>query len=250
MNVLIVEDEKPAADKLVRLLKETKEQINVVDVLTSVEKTAKWFLNKIPVDLIFMDIELEDGNCFEIFEICSVQTPVIFTTAYDEYTLKAFKVNSVDYLLKPIASEELEKAIEKYKTIHLKNEIGKDLLAIIDQMKPKKKERFLVKIGDRLKSIQIADVICFYIEERCTFLMTSSGKNYPLDFSLDKLEQMIDPGVFFRVNRNVIVCAESIRDIVSYSSSRLKLTIAHWKESEPLIVSRERVAEFKQWMDR
>ncbi|MCC8173298.1 MAG: LytTR family DNA-binding domain-containing protein [Odoribacter sp.] len=250
MKVLIIEDEQPAAQKLIRLLKEINRHIEILDVLPSVEKSINWFHNNPAPELIFMDIQLEEGVSFEIFENCEIKTPVIFTTAYDEYTLKAFKVNSVDYLLKPIIPEELKSAFNKFHTFHKQPTDYNKRDTIIQQLQPVKKERFLIKIGEHYRSIPISDICCFYIKERYTFIFTHAGKNYPIDYSLDKIEQMIDNKLFFRINRNFILNFYAIEDILAYSSSRLKITLANWKEKDEIIVSRERVNEFKEWMDR
>ncbi len=248
MKVLIIEDEKPASQKLMRLLKETKADIEIIAVLKSVEQSINWFLENPQPDLIFMDIQLEDGICFEIFENSKIQTPIIFTTAYDEYTLKAFKVNSVDYLLKPIDPEELKNAIDKF-NIHYNQADYKRIESIIKQLQPDIKERFLVKIGVHYKPIPTSKINCFYINERCNFIQTDTGKNYPLDFSLDKIEQLIDLKLFFRVSRNFIVNLNAIDDIIAYSTNRLKIILKNRTEKNDIIVSRERVADFKKWME-
>ena len=248
MKILIIEDEKPASLKLVRLLKEISPDIETVAVLKSVEQSINWFLENPKPDLIFMDIQLEDGICFEIFENSKIQTPIIFTTAYDEYTLKAFKVNSVDYLLKPVDSEELKNALNKF-NVHYNHPDYTRFESIIEQLKPNKKERFLVKIGVHYKPILTSKISCFYVKERCNFIQTDTGKNYPVDFSLDKIEQLIDLRMFFRVSRNFIVNLHAIDDIIAYSSNRLKIILKNGTEKDEIIVSRERVADFKKWME-
>ena len=249
MRVLLIEDEKPASQKLIRLLGEINPDIEIVDVLKSVEQSINWFLHNPKPDLIFMDIQLEDGICFEIFESTQVHTPIIFTTAYDEYTLRAFKVNSIDYLLKPVDSDELKNAIEKFKT-HFTKTGAVELESILNQLRPKTKERFLIKIGEHFKSVQTSMINCFYIKERCNFIHVDKGKNYPIDYSLDRMEQLIDSKSFFRVSRNFIINFHAIQDIVAYSSNRLKIILKDWTEKEDIIVSRERVSDFKEWMDR
>ncbi|HRX68767.1 MAG TPA: LytTR family DNA-binding domain-containing protein, partial [Tenuifilaceae bacterium] len=174
---------------------------------------------------------------------------IIFTTAYDEYTLKAFKVNSVDYLLKPIDSDELKYAINKFDTHYKQNDDAK-LESIINQLQPNTKERFLIKIGEHYKSVQTSIINCFYIKERCNFIHVNEGRNYPIDYSLDKIEQLIDSKSFFRINRNLIINYSAIQDIIAYSSNRLKIIVKNWTEKEDIIVSRERVSDFKEWMDR
>jgi len=253
MKVLIIEDERPAAQKLIRILKEIDLRIEIVDVIRSVEQAVNWFQENPNPELIFMDIQLEDGLCFDIFENYRIDIPVIFTTAYDEYTLKAFKINSVDYLLKPIDQKELKSAIEKFTFFHQFGTLGTDcskLESVIKQFQPQQKERFLVKIGVHFKSIPASAINCFYINERCSFLFTDAAKSYPLDYSLDKIEQLIDTKLFFRINRDFIVNFYAIRDMIAYSSSRLKIIIADWTEKEEIIVSRKRVADFKDWIDR
>lgn len=249
MRVLIIEDEKPASQKLIRLLKDLSPEIEVIDVLKSVEQSINWFLENPKPDLIFMDIQLEDGICFEIFENNKIQTPIIFTTAYDEYSLKAFKVNSIDYLLKPIDSYELKNAINKFNVLHNQIDYTK-LESIVKQLQPSTKERFLIKVGEHYKSIQTSKINCFYIKERCNFIHVEMGKNYPIDYSLDKIEQLIDSKSFFRISRNFIINFLAIQDIIAYSSNRLKIILKDWTEKDDIIVSRERVADFKEWMDR
>lgn len=250
MIVLIIEDERPAAHKLIRLLEEADPGIEIAGVLKSVEETINWFQNNLPPDLVFMDIQLEDGTCFEIFENYDLKTPVVFTTAYDQYSLKAFKVNSVDYLLKPIDPDELKNAIEKYREFHSEtNDFGK-LESLINQLKPRTKERFLIKVGEHYRSIPTSSINCFYIKERCNFVNADNGKHYAIDYSLDKIEQIVDPVLFFRINRNFIINFSAIKDIIAYSSSRLKIILANWADKDEILVSRERVAKFKKWMDR
>jgi DNA-binding LytR/AlgR family response regulator len=250
MKVLIIEDEQPASQKLIRLLKEIDSDIEIIDVLKSVEQTINWFLkNSIP-DLIFMDIQLEDGICFDIFEKSDINTPVIFTTAYDEYTLKAFKVNSVDYLLKPIIFEELKNAIKKFKELHTPKTDFTKFESIFNQLQSKTKERFLIKIGEHFRSVPTSDINCFYIKERCNFIFIDNGKNYPIEYSLEKIEQLVNSKLFFRINRNFIINFSAIQDIIAYSANRLKIILANWTEKDEILVSRERVAEFKEWIDR
>lgn len=249
MRVLIIEDERPASQKLVRLIQGIDSDIEIVDILESVERATNWLLSHKHPELIFMDIQLNDGICFEIFENCDIKIPVIFTTAYNEYTLKAFKVNSVDYLLKPINSDELKNAINKFENVHKTIDFSK-IEPIINQFTQKNKERFLIKIGNHFKSIQISNINCFFIKERCNFINVGKGQNYAIDYSLDNVEQLIDSKMFFRINRNMIVNFSAIQDIIAYSSNRLKIVIINWAEKDLVLVSRERVVDFKKWMDR
>lgn len=251
MNVLITENEKPAVEALVRLLKKLDTGINVIGITESVESTINWFQSNPNPDLILMDIQLDDGLCFELFETMKIEIPVIFTTAYDEYMLSAFKVNSVDYLLKPIEEENLRIAIEKFKSIHyapsVKSEVIKQLL---NQLNKGYKNRFLIKVGEHYKSITDNEIACFYILERATFLRTSYDKDYAIDYSLDNLQQTLDPHKFFRINRNCIININEISDIINYSSSRLKIKLKSTKPIYDIIVSKDKVREFKKWIDK
>lgn len=249
MNVLITENETPAVEGLIRLLKKINAGINVIGITESVEATINWFQSNPNPDLIFMDIQLDDGLCFELFEIIKIEIPVIFTTAYDEYMLSAFKVNSVDYLLKPIDENNLRGAIEKFESIHYKASLKSDVIKqVLNELNRGYKYRFLIKVGEHYKSIPDSDISCFYIQERAVFIRTSFDKDYAIDYSLDNLQRMIDPEKFFRINRNCIVNVNKIDDILSYSSSRLKIKLLSNKPIQDLIVSKEKVKEFKQWI--
>ena len=250
MKILIIEDELPAQQKLERFLKTIGTDLSIDALLTSVEEATNWISEQPPSDLIFMDIRLEDGLCFEIFENVKVETPVIFITAYDEYAIKAFKVNSVDYLIKPLDFGELKNAIEKFKSIHFSNNQNQNLRSLLATMIPASKKRFLVKIGGHYKSIQVDDIHYFFIAERNNFMVTDNGKIYPMDYSLDQAEKLLDRKRFFRINRTYIVNIKAIQDIVEYSSSRLKLKVAGQQESDDMIISRDRVRDFKQWMSQ
>jgi DNA-binding LytR/AlgR family response regulator len=250
MQVLIIEDESPAVSKLKRMLQDLDPDIRILDALSTVEASINWLTENQPPDLVFLDIQLEDGLCFEIFENIKINTPVIFTTAYDKYALDAFKVNSVDYLLKPFNEEALEKAIEKYKTVFKVKIDPSRVEKLINQFQPAKKERFLIKIGEHYRSVKVSDINAFYIKERYNFILTKKGQNLPIDYSLDKLEQQIDSSKFFRANRNIIISQDAISDIIAYSSSRLKIKLDGWSEEDDILISRDRVAAFKRWMDR
>lgn len=249
MKVVIVEDERLAAEKLQRTLKLVDSEIEIIKVLETVEESVNWFSENSSPDLIFMDIQLDDGISFEIFDSVKIESPVIFTTAFDEYAIRAFKVNSVDYLLKPIEKQALETALEKFKNIYSGKEIGIKISKVIEQISKSYKSRFLVKVGIHYQSVPIENISCFFVEERCSFLKTKNGKNYDLDYSLDQIHKLVDPELFFRINRNFIVNMNSIIEILSYSTSRLKLKL-ETSSSEDLTVSRDKVADFKRWMDR
>lgn len=250
MKALIIEDERPASQKLQRMLNELDETMEIAGPLESVEDSINWFLSNPAPDLVFMDIQLEDGLCFDIFENIRIKTPVIFTTAYDNYALKAFKVNSVDYLLKPIDKQELKNSLDKFKNIHAGNIDFSRLEKVLDRINPERKERLLIKTGMHYRSIQITEINCFFTRERSVFINTGGKNDYAVDFSLDKAEKMTDPQRFFRLNRNYIVNFTAIKDIIAYSSCRLKIIIDGCHRDKDIIVSRERVADFKKWMDR
>lgn len=252
MNVLIIEDEKPAARRLARMLKEL--DIEAQTMLHSVEESLNWFQNNEHPDLIFLDIQLSDGLSFEIFEEIPVNSAIIFTTAYDEYALKAFKLNSIDYLLKPIDEDELSIAVEKYKNQKPKesdlqvniDDIRRLLINPIDR---KYKKRFTIKIGQHIKIIHVDEIECFYSENKATYIHTKENRNYLLDHSLEHWQDQLDPEHFFRVNRTFIIHINAIKDIIAYTNSRLKLQLHTYKDME-IIVSRERVKDFKNWIDR
>mgnify|MGYP003624135396 CR=1 FL=1 len=251
MNVLIIEDEKPSARRLQRMLASIQVQAEVM--LHSVEESITWFKNNEHPDLIFLDIQLSDGLSFEIFETIDIQSAVIFTTAYDEYALQAFKLNSIDYLLKPIDADELEKAVKKYQdrvpkqqavTIDF-NDIKKLLVNPIDR---EYKKRFSVKVGQHLKLINIEDIECFYSENKGTYVYTTEGRSYLLDTTLELLENELEPQTFFRINRKFFVNINAIKDMVSYTNSRLQIKLNSYKDDE-VIVARERVKDFKAWLE-
>lgn len=252
IKVVIIEDEKIAARRLERLL--TKYEITIIEKLTSVENSIKWFLTNEHPDLIFLDIQLSDGLSFEIFENINIESQIIFTTAFDEYAIKAFKLNSIDYLLKPINEEELAIAIKKYRKFNIKNTspIDNNQLNKIKELlyKPqeKYKERFVIKIGAHIKAISISDIECFYSENKATYVLTNDNKNYLIDYSLEQLKTIISPKTFHRVNRQFIININSMKDIISYSNSRLQITLSHYNNHE-IIVSRERVKDFKLWLE-
>ena len=250
MNVLIVENEKPAANGLSGLLNKIAPEIKIMGITESVEATINWIqLNPYP-DLIFMDIQLDDGLCFELFESVKLDIPVIFTTAYDSYVLPAFKVNSVDYLLKPIEETALRNAIDKFKSIHYKNSVKNEVLQqLLKELNKGYKTRFLIKVGEHYKSVMDNEISCFYILERATFVRTNAKKDYPIDYSLEQLQKLIDPDKFFRINRNFIVNINAITDIVRYSSSRLCIKLDD-QPVDDLIVSKDKTSEFKRWIDK
>lgn len=251
MRILVVENERLAADRIIRLLKKLDDSVVISGITETVEGAINWLqINPLP-DLIMMDIQLDDGLCFEIFETIKVETPVIFTTAYDEYTLKAFKVNSVDYLLKPVEENQLRTALNKFRKIYDGKYSEKpDYYQIIRELTSHFKSRFLVKIGERYRSVHVNEINYFYIIERSVFLKDLNGKEYSLDYSLEQIQNILDPDNFFRINRDCIVNINSVMTMYSYSSSRLQLTLKNEGQNDKFIVSRERVKDFKKWIDK
>lgn len=251
MNVIIIEDEKPSARRLQRMLKSL--DVEAETMLHSVEEAVDWFQNSEHPDLIFLDIQLSDGLSFEIFEAIDINSAVIFTTAYDEYALQAFKLNSIDYLLKPIDEDDLKTAVKKFKERAPKkqsvtldfNDIKKLLVNPIER---EYKKRFSVKVGQHLKLINIEDIECIYSENKGTYAHTNEGRNYLLDMTLDQLEDELEPHVFFRVSRKFYVNINAIKDIISYTNSRLQIKLNRYNEQE-VIVARERVKDFKNWLE-
>jgi DNA-binding LytR/AlgR family response regulator len=251
MNLLIIENEKPASDRLIRILTRIDKTITVLGVIETVEEAINRLQEKPQPDVILMDIQLDDGLCFEIFETIRVDIPIIFTTAYDEYTLRAFKVNSIDYLLKPVDENLLKSALAKFKKLYADNDpFKRDFKQLIYEFRNQYKSRFLIKIGDKYRSVPVSEISHFYICERSVFLCDFQGKNYGIDNSLDQLHSVLDPRKFFRINRECIVNINAITLMQSYSSSRLQLTVNNKEKSDLFVVSREKVADFKRWIDR
>ncbi|MDT0552196.1 LytR/AlgR family response regulator transcription factor [Urechidicola vernalis] len=250
MKVIIVEDEKPSARRLSRMLAEIN--IETQAMLHSVEESVAYFKDNEHPDLIMLDIQLSDGLSFEIFDQVEVNSAIIFTTAYDEYALKAFKLNSIDYLLKPIDDEELSNAIDKFKLNRPeKHNLQVDLEQIkkllVNPLDKTFKKRFTIKVGQHIKIVPIDEIECFYSENKGSYLFTSSKRDYLIDYSLEELETELDPTKFFRVSRKFYVNLDAIKDIVSYTNSRLKVILNNYSENE-IIVSREKVKDFKKWI--
>lgn len=243
MKVVIIEDEKPAA----RLLKRKVESLNckVIAVLSSVNESIEWFLTNEHPDLVLVDIQLSDGLSFEIFEQLTINSSIIFTTAYDEYALKAFKLNSIDYLLKPIDENELKAALEKFTSLQTPFS-QQNLHAVYNK---EYKKRFVVKTGNIIKIIDSNDIECFYSAFKSSFLTTTEGRSFLLDDSLENIEKDVNPDLFFRVNRQFLIALTAIKEISIYSNSRLKIILNNYKDEE-IIVSRERVQAFKHWISK
>jgi len=255
MKILIVEDEKPAIEKLEHLLLKYDEEIEIVGKCYSVDQTVKWINDpKNHADLMFLDIQLTDGLSFEIFERTNVNTPVIFITAYNEYALQAFKVNSIDYLLKPLNYDDLYNSMEKIKVMRENLPANKErihydeLNRVLLQMNKTYKNRFLVKVGDHIKSIKAENISLFYAEGRTVFIITNKQNKYIIDYTLEELEKSLDPDIFFRPNRSFIVNINAIKDVVVYSNSRLMILLNENFEKE-IIVSRDKVVQLKTWFE-
>ncbi len=256
MKVLIIEDEAPASRRLQKLIGEIDTTIEVITVLDSIESSVAWLQQNPTPEVIFMDIQLADGVSFEIFEQIKIQTPIIFTTAYDEFSLRAFKVNSIDYLLKPINKEELAQSIHKFQqlkdhlsTDHYQQQLGN----LLDSLQPNKasyKNRFLVKLGDRLESVSEENIGYFQARDKMVLLITQNGKKYPVDYSLDDLERLLHPDYFFRINRQFVVRIDAIQSIHSYFHGKLKIVLAPKVNDQDIVISREKSAQFKQWLDQ
>ena len=251
MKAIIIEDEKLSAEHLLTLLQKIDPEIHVNARFDSVKKSVEAFKKGIDADLLFVDVHLADGISFDIFSRVAVNTPVIFTTAYDEYAIKAFKINSIDYLLKPVGLADLKVALDKFKKLNGSRQeiLLENISTAYKQITKQYKTRFMVKTGDSISSIKTEDIAHFISEDGLVMLATLSGKRYAIDYTLDTLETLISPDVFFRMNRKVLIHIGSIQKVNSYFNSRLKLASAVLAEDD-CIVSRERVNDFKAWLDR
>ncbi len=253
MRVLIIEDEVMAAERLEAMIRKAIPGVEILGILDSISSAVPWFTENEAPDLAFFDIQLADGLSFEVFEKAEVGCPVIFTTAFDEYALKAFKVNSIDYLLKPIDYDELKTAIDKYRSLNDGQPISipssRDIDAVLKMLTRKYKTRFVVKVGERIRSVPVEEIQCFYSMDKASYLQTADNRHYVMDDSLEQVEGLVDPEKYFRVSRKFIIALEAIEDIISYSNSRLKISLKQPAE-EDIIVSREKVKEFKGWLER
>ena len=249
INILIIEDEEPAANRLKKMVTELEPDANVLDNIVSVNSAIAWFKQNPSPDLIFSDIQLSDGLSFDIFKNVAVQCPVIFITAYDQYAIDAFKVNSIDYLLKPIKKDDLQVAINKFKKLN-KSESSLDInkiLEVFNQPKAGYKTRFIVRYGEHIKTIKIENTAYFYTEDKINFLITNEGRRYTIDYNLDALENTLDPKTFFRINRQFIISINAISEMFSYSKSRVLVKLNPPSKHET-IVSTERSGDFKLWL--
>jgi two-component system LytT family response regulator len=254
MKVIIVEDEIPAAEKLERYLQKYDPTIQVLGRFDSVTATVQWLnSNQDSIDLIFMDIQLIDGLSFQIFQQVQVRKPVIFTTAFNEYALDAFKVNSIDYLLKPITFTDLSASLKKLKSLRQQFNFNKDQQEHVQQVfasikSREYKNRFMVKLGEHIRSITADQITLFFADGRDVYLVTNQNRKFIIDYTLEGLEEILNPATFYRLNRTFILNINSIKDVLVYSNSRLKITLNQEFDKE-IIVSREKVGEFKEWFD-
>lgn len=251
MQILIVEDELLLAKGLQKMLLAIDPAAQVCGITQSVEETVQWLQKNSAPDLVMMDIELADGQSFDIFKKVKLDAPVIFTTAYDEFAIKAFKVNSIDYLLKPIKENELRNAIDKFKKSgSMPQSISvNDLLQKVEELSklPGYRNRFLVKQGQKMMSIDILDVAYIFSENKCTFIRTHQNQKYIVDIPLDLLEKELSPQQFFRANRQYIVTGKSVVSIHAWFNQKLKVELRP-ETNEPVIISREKANDFKAWM--
>lgn len=251
IKVLILEDEEAAANRLQKMIVDILPDAEFIAHLTSVRQGLDWFKNNTEPDLIFADIQLNDGTSFDIFNQVEVKSPVIFTTAYDAYALDAFKLNSVDYLLKPVKKTDLSAAVEKFKTVHLseKKDDNNNLKQLLNALQKTQnyKQRFVLRIGDHMKIIEVPDIAYFYTENKGNYIVTKDNKRFLADNNLDQIESMLDPKLFFRINRQFIVGFSSIAEMFTYSKSRVLLKLNPPAKLDT-IVSTERSAAFKAWL--
>ena len=250
INILIIEDEEPAANRLKKMVTELQPGANVLENIVSVNSAITWFKENPLPDLIFSDIQLSDGLSFEIFKNVEVQCPVIFITAYDQYAIDAFKVNSIDYLLKPIKKDDLQAALNKFNKLNNKDATALDINKVLEAFNPSKNEyktRFIVRYGEHIKTIKIEEVAYFYTEDKINFLNTNEGRRYTIDYNLDNLESVLDPKVFFRINRQFIISIHAISEMFTYSKSRVLVKLIPPSKHET-IVSTERSGDFKLWL--
>lgn len=253
LNVLIVEDEAPAAEKLERYLHKYSASITVVNKTETVSDTVNWLkVHQNKIDLIFMDVQLKDGISFSIFHEIKIEKPIIFITAFNEFALDAFKVNSIDYLLKPITFTDLSVSLKKLEALSAQlrwsDEKRKKIEQLSDIPTRNYKARFMVKLGDHIRSITSDEISFFFADGRDVYLITTQQRKFIIDYTLEALDEILDPKIFYRVNRSYILNISAIQDVVVYTNSRLKIT-PHANWDKEIIVSRDKVSDFKQWFD-
>ncbi len=250
MQILILEDEEQALIRLQKLVTEVVTEANIIGTVSSVEAATEWFGSHAMPDLVFMDIQLADGISFQLFNRVKITCPVIFTTAYESYALQAFKVNSVDYLLKPIDKTEVKRAIDKLKMLQGSRSFVADyneILRSIQQPEKKYKDRFIIRIGDTIKSINTAEIAYFYTENKTNFVMTNEGKRFPVDFNLDQIEEMVQPKNFFRINRQFIIGHHAIEEMRAHTRSRIIVRLNPPTKLDT-VVALDRAHDFRRWL--
>lgn len=248
MNVLLIEDEKPAAARLKQLIGDILPGARIFGPLESIAITVDWLKTHPPPDLLFCDIQLADGYSFEIFDRVQLSSPIIFTTAYDQFAIRAFKLNSVDYLLKPIDANAVEQAILKFQSRRVPAPMDLSWIKGWLANQVEYKNRFLVKFGEKIQAVETEEVAFFFSAEKVTFLQSHSGKKFVLDYTLDHLEGLLDPRKFFRINRKYISSFSAIKEIHTFSGSRLKLRLHQWEDND-IFISRDKTGAFKEWLD-
>lgn len=250
MKILILEDEEQALSRLQKIIELVVPNAALAGAASSIEEATAWFRDNPMPDLVFMDIQLADGNSFQLFNRIKITCPVIFTTAYESYALQAFKVNSVDYLLKPIDEEDVKRAVEKLRLLRQSASFPVDyaeILNTIKQPQKKYKDRFIIKLGDTIKSIRVADIAYFYTENKSNFLCTNESKRFPIDFNLDQVEQMMNPRNFFRINRQFIIGHHAIEEMKAHTRSRINVRLTPPSRLDT-IVAIDRAHDFKNWL--
>ena len=251
MRMVIIEDEKPAYTRLSKLIKEIVPDADIIAHLDSVKQSVEWFGSNPLPDVVFLDIHLADGSCFDLLKVSDISCPIIYTTAYDQYAMEAFKTTGIDYLLKPVKREELENALQKLSAIkaflkqHDKRPASQSVIS--DFPGKEYKRRFVVRFGEHIKTLSVDEVAYFFSENKATFARTIDGRSLPMDNNLDALEQMLNPHDFFRINRQYLIALKAIDDMKTYSKARVIVTLKPAVKEQP-VVSSERSAEFKQWL--
>lgn len=246
MNVVIIEDELPAYKRLVKLVEETLPGATVAAHLDSVADAKSWFENNKSPDILFMDIHLADGSAFDLLKEVKVEAPIIFTTAYDQYAIDAFKASSIDYLLKPIKKEELKTALSKLSEFRkMFNENGETLIQAVTN--PEYKKRFVIRFGEHIKTLEVDEIAYCYSENKATLARTFEGRNFPMDHNLDALQHMLDPAQFFRINRQYLINIQAIAEMKTYTKARVIVKLNPPVKEDP-VVSSERAADFKRWL--
>lgn len=249
MKILIIEDEPHAASRLRKYIVEIQPNAEFADELVSIEEAVEWFLNNPAPDLVFMDIHLSDGNCFEIFDQVQIQSPIIFATAYDEYALRAFEHHSIDYILKPLKKKDIERAIAKLERLQSSSRSDDQSASLTEDDSPLGGKRFLVKVGSKINLIKIDDIAYFYSKDKITFAITREGRRFPINKSLEMLENELPSTAFFRINRKFIIHMESISSMSSHTKGRVRIKLDPPIEMES-VVSTERSPHFKKWLVR